>query len=89
MDPASESTRELIDTEVRRIVDECYVRAVDSLREHRGQLETLARELLERETLDEAAAYEAAGFEPGHAPGDRPPHGLLKEPSVTPADPAA
>jgi cell division protease FtsH len=89
MDPASESTRELIDTEVRRIVDECYVRAVDSLREHRHQLESLARELLVRETLDEVAAYEAAGFEPGHAPGDRPPHGLLKEPSVTPADPAA
>jgi cell division protease FtsH len=86
-DPSSEATREMIDREVRRIVEECYVRAVDSLREHRERLDGLARELLARETLDENAAYQAAGFERGNAPGDRPPHGLLKEPtaSVTPA----
>jgi cell division protease FtsH len=81
-DPSSESTRELIDREVRRIVEECYVRAVDTLREHRGQLDSLAKELLARETLDEGEAYRAAGFERGAAPGDRPPQGLLKEPSV-------
>jgi cell division protease FtsH len=84
-DPSSEATRELIDSEVRRIVEECYVRAVDSLTEHRSQLDSLAKELLVRETLDEGEAYRAAGFERGSAPGDRPPHGMLKEPTVTPA----
>jgi cell division protease FtsH len=62
--PASEATRELIDREVRRIVDECYVKAVARLRENRDRLESLAQALLERETLDEADAYRAAGFEP-------------------------
>ena len=71
---ASEATRELVDSEVRRIVDECYERAVSTLRENRERLESLARALLERETLDEADAYRAAGFEPrGEAVnGDRP-----------------
>jgi cell division protease FtsH len=83
-DGTSEATRELIDREVRRIVDECYDRAVEQLREHRERLDTLAKALLERETLDENAAYVAAGFERGSAPGDRPPHGILKEPSTAP-----
>ncbi len=60
--PASERTRELVDDEVRHIVDECYQRAVYTLREHRPQLETLAHALLERETLDEVDAYAAAGI---------------------------
>ncbi|HWI75250.1 MAG TPA: ATP-dependent zinc metalloprotease FtsH [Baekduia sp.] len=81
--PASEATRELIDSEVRRIVDKCYERAVSQLKENRERLDGLAQKLLERETLDEGAAYEAAGFERGNAPGDRPPHGMLKEPAVS------
>ena len=59
----SEATRELVDTEVRRIVDECYERAVARLREHRDALDALARALLERETLDEVDAYRVAGVE--------------------------
>jgi len=59
----SEATRELVDAEARRIIDECYERALESLREHRGALEALARALLDRETLDEPDAYEVAGFE--------------------------
>jgi cell division protease FtsH len=66
--PASEATRELIDAEVRRIVDECYEQAVDRLRANRERLESLARALLEKETLDEHEAYRAAGFEPRVAP---------------------
>ena len=57
-----ERTRELVDSEVRRIVDECYDRALDELREHREQLDALAAALLERETLDEADAYRVAGI---------------------------
>jgi cell division protease FtsH len=59
----AESTRELVDAEVRRIVDECYVRAVATLRENRDRLDSLAKALLEHETLDERDAYAAAGFE--------------------------
>jgi cell division protease FtsH len=59
----SEATRELVDEEVRKIVDECYVAALHRLRENRDRLESLARTLLEHETLDEEAAYKAAGFE--------------------------
>ena len=60
----AESTRQLIDTEARRIVEECSEHALRRLSEHREQLESLARALLERETLDEVDAYAAAGFQP-------------------------
>ena len=59
---ASERTREMIDAEVRRIIDECYVSAVDGLREHRDKLEALTRALLASETLDEEDAYRIAGI---------------------------
>jgi cell division protease FtsH len=57
----SPATRELIDSEARKIVDECYAEALDTLRSHRGQLDQLARLLLERESLDADEAYAAAG----------------------------
>ena len=60
----SEATRELVDAEVRRIVDDCYAAALERLRENRDRLEALAQALLERETLDERDAYAAAGFSP-------------------------
>jgi cell division protease FtsH len=58
----SERTRELIDEEVKRITDECYQRALQTLGEHRGQLDGLAAALLANETLDEPDAYQAAGI---------------------------
>jgi len=58
----SEHTRELIDSEVKRITDECYDRALQTLSEHREQLDNLASALLARETLDEPDAYQAAGI---------------------------
>jgi cell division protease FtsH len=73
VEAASEATREIVDQEVRRIVEQCYERALSQLREHRSQLDSLAKELLARETLDEADAYAAAGFARGEAPGDRGP----------------
>jgi cell division protease FtsH len=60
----SEETRQIIDSEVRRIVEESYERAVALLRENRDRLERLAQALLEHETLDERDAYETAGFPP-------------------------
>jgi cell division protease FtsH len=62
---ASERTLELIDDEVRRIIDECAGRALSTLDDHREQLEALAETLLERETLDEADAYAVAGIARG------------------------
>jgi cell division protease FtsH len=66
----SDETRELVDREVRRIVEACYDRARRALDGNRERLESLARALLEKETLDQDDAYRAAGFEPGSAPGD-------------------
>jgi cell division protease FtsH len=60
---SSEHTRELVDGEVRRILEECEQTAMGQLAEHRDQLEALTRALLERETLDEADVYRIAGIE--------------------------
>jgi cell division protease FtsH len=58
----SERTQELVDDEVRRIVEELYDEVVTLLKEHRENLDRLAQALLERETLDQADAYLAAGI---------------------------
>ncbi|WTG70186.1 ATP-dependent zinc metalloprotease FtsH [Streptomyces sp. NBC_01568] len=59
---AAPATLDAVDHEMRRIVDECYLEACRLLREHRTQLDALARALLAAETLDEPAAYAAAGI---------------------------
>jgi cell division protease FtsH len=59
--PASEPTQELVDKEVRRIVDEAEDEVVELLTRERDRLERLAEALLERETLDQPDAYEVAG----------------------------
>lgn len=60
--PFSEQTAHLADTEVKRIVDECWDAAVSLLTEHRSELEALTRALLDRETLDEADVLEVTGL---------------------------
>jgi cell division protease FtsH len=47
----SEATAQLIDAEIRRIIDEAYARAKHILTENREELERLAKGLLEYETL--------------------------------------
>ena len=75
----SEHTQQLIDDEVRRIVDEAYGQVVSLLQQHRDKLDSLAHALLEHETLDEDAAYAAAGVIHEH-------HGEAAElPTATPA----
>jgi cell division protease FtsH len=59
----SPRTQELVDGEVRRIVDEAYGEVVTLLTDNRSRLDSLAEALLEHETLDEDAAYAAAGVE--------------------------
>jgi cell division protease FtsH len=51
----SEHVGEMIDDEIRRLIDEAYVRATAILREHRALLDRLARELLGKESLDAKA----------------------------------
>ncbi|MGH7519613.1 MAG: ATP-dependent zinc metalloprotease FtsH [Gemmatimonadales bacterium] len=48
----SERTAELVDDEVKRLVDEAYARATEILAANRPLLDTIAVALLERETID-------------------------------------
>jgi cell division protease FtsH len=61
--PASAPTQQLVDEEVRRIVDRAEEEVTELLTRERGRLDALARALLERETLDQPEAYERAGVE--------------------------
>ena len=67
----SDETRELVDREVRRIVEACYDRARRMLAANRDRLESLTQALLEHETLDEDDAYRAAGFDRAAMHGGR------------------
>jgi cell division protease FtsH len=60
--PYSETTSELIDTEVRRIVEDSHSQADRLLTEHRHRLEGLARALLKAESLNAKEIWEAAGL---------------------------
>ncbi|MCL5734614.1 MAG: ATP-dependent zinc metalloprotease FtsH [Actinobacteria bacterium] len=59
----SPHTREIIDSEVQKIVTEQYERAQVLLRGHRSALENLAGQLLKQETLDGSAVGEALKVE--------------------------
>ncbi len=60
--PYSQATAELIDAEVRRIVEECHRNAERLLVDNRDKLEALARALLEAESLDEKAILDVTGL---------------------------
>ena len=64
-DGVAPATRELVDTETRRIIEECYEQALATLGGSRDRLDRLAHTLLDRETLEEDEAYTAAGISPG------------------------
>jgi cell division protease FtsH len=56
----SQATQQLVDAEVRRLVEESHQRVSELLTGHRDQLEALTRALLAAETLDAVDAYAAA-----------------------------
>jgi cell division protease FtsH len=60
-DDTSPATRELVETEARRILDQGYDQALQTLRANRHRLDALVEALLRTETLDAADAYRAAG----------------------------
>ncbi len=61
-DGVAPATKDRVDAEARRIIEECYEQAVTTLQSSRDRLDRLARTLLDRETLDEGEAYTAAGI---------------------------
>ncbi len=67
----SERTRQRVDDEMRRIVDEELAAAVQLLEDNRERLDSLAGALLEAETLEGPKAYAAAGLTP--AAEEKPP----------------
>ncbi|HEV7661931.1 MAG TPA: ATP-dependent zinc metalloprotease FtsH [Chloroflexota bacterium] len=70
--PYSEVTAEAIDAEVERILQECYTDGLRLLRDHREQLDRLARALLERETLDEQEIITVSGIRPAPRSNEMP-----------------
>jgi cell division protease FtsH len=56
-----EQRAEVIESEVRRIVEDSEEAAVALLRENRGKLDALVARLLEKETVDQDEVYEVVG----------------------------
>ena len=72
------ATRELVDAEVRRLLDDAANQAKQTLTEHRSNLDALVDALLKAETLDADEAYHAAGV-----PRDQADEIRLDEPEVS------
>jgi cell division protease FtsH len=64
----SPHTQQMVDDEVRRIVERAHEQVLTLLGENRDKLDSLAKELLEHETLDEDDAYAAASVPKRQAP---------------------
>lgn len=73
-----EATAEVIDGEVRAIIDGVFERTIRLLTERRDLLERTARKLLEKETLDEAELSALT------ATGEDVDHGAATQPGKTP-----
>jgi cell division protease FtsH len=58
----SENLLNVVDEEVRRLVDDCYSEARRLLRDNRHKLDAIVERLLASETLDEAEVYAAANI---------------------------
>ncbi|HUN79434.1 MAG TPA: ATP-dependent zinc metalloprotease FtsH [Solirubrobacteraceae bacterium] len=64
------ATRQLLDEEVRRLVENAHEHVTRLLSDNRARLDALAQALLDRETLEQDEAYAAAGLSPS-ASGSR------------------
>lgn len=60
--PYSDSTAQMIDDATKRIIDECYAKAVDLLTRERARLEALTELLLQEESLNEEQMLAATGL---------------------------
>jgi cell division protease FtsH len=70
--PYSEATAKIVDDEIERILQECYVQGVRLLRDHRDALDRLATALLEQETLDEQEILRVTQLRRPQRPEDSP-----------------
>uniref|UniRef100_A0A672YBE9 Si:ch1073-174d20.2 n=1 Tax=Sphaeramia orbicularis TaxID=375764 RepID=A0A672YBE9_9TELE len=62
--PYSEATAEMIDTEVRELVDRAYQRTLQLIEEKKELVEMVGKRLLEKEVLDKADMLELLGPRP-------------------------
>jgi hypothetical protein len=77
----------LVDAEVKRILDEAYVRARKTLEENRELLQRIAEALLERETLDREEVDLLAAGKPLPELKTTKPTGLpANPPTIEPPD---
>jgi cell division protease FtsH len=58
----SEATQQVVDEQVRELIDTAHKDVTAVMTAHREQLDALAQALLQDETLDESEAYAAAGM---------------------------
>jgi cell division protease FtsH len=79
----SERTAQMVDDEVKRLVDEAYSRASSILSGHRDLLDRIAQALLDRETIDREDLDRLVKNQP------LPPRSLPIEPAVAPSNTAA
>ena len=60
----SADTQREVEQEAKAIVDRCYQKAQEILKQHRDKLELLTKTLLEKETLSAEEVYELLGIQP-------------------------
>ena len=63
----SPQTQQLVDEEVRHLIEQAHEQVTQVMCAHRDQLEALATALLDYETLEQDDAYAAAGIEVSNA----------------------
>jgi cell division protease FtsH len=61
-------TQQLVDEEVRHLIEQAHEQVTQLMSANRKKLDALAHALLERETLEQDEAYAAAGIELPHEP---------------------
>ncbi|HYC32481.1 MAG TPA: cell division protein FtsH, partial [Gemmatimonadales bacterium] len=84
----SERTAQMVDDEVKRLIDEAYARATQILSENRVLLDRIAAALLERETIDREDLDRLVKDLP-LAPRSLPPADPAAAPNTPPARPGA
>jgi cell division protease FtsH len=87
--PYSEATAEVVDSEVERILQECYADGVRRLIEHRDALDRLAQALLERETLDEQEIINVSGLRRASRGTEEPVQSIVPAAAFTEVRPTA
>jgi cell division protease FtsH len=78
----AETTHQVIDEEVERMIAEAYRDAIAMVEHHREPLDRLARALLASEELDRLEIAAALGEPPQRRPGIRRPPGPRPEPAL-------